>query len=98
MDREELEALRRQLEEDYELDIAAIDRLLRRYSDASSLTPVSALNSSAPLNAYSASTRRAEAEARSEPPSPLSPPSGRGGGEGDDLAGSIRTMFSSVRK
>lgn len=32
LDRDQLEALRRQIEEDYRLDIAAIERLQRRYS------------------------------------------------------------------
>ena len=36
MDREQLEALRRQVEEDYRLDLAAIERLQRRFLDASS--------------------------------------------------------------
>jgi hypothetical protein len=83
MDKEQLEALRRQVEEDYKLDIAAIERLLRRHSTASSSTSVSASDSSASLSTYSAPSRRAEAESRIE----------QGRGEGDDLAGSIRTMF-----
>jgi hypothetical protein len=34
LDREQLEALRRQIEEDYRLDLAAIERLQRRFMTA----------------------------------------------------------------
>jgi hypothetical protein len=34
LDREQLDALRRQIEEDYRLDMAAIDRLQRRFMSA----------------------------------------------------------------
>ena len=40
LDREQLEALRRQIEEDYRLDMAAIDRLQRRFI-TSAVSPVS---------------------------------------------------------
>lgn len=36
LDREQLEALRRQIEEDYRLDLAAIERLQRRFMVTSS--------------------------------------------------------------
>ncbi len=98
MDREQLEALRRQVEEDYKLDIAAIERLLRRHSAASSSTSSSAPNSGGSLSAYSAPSRWAEAESRLEPPSPVLPPSGQEAGKSDDLAGSIRTIFNGGRK
>jgi len=98
MDREQLEELRRQVEEDYKLDIAAIERLLRRHSTASSPGSGSASDSSALLSAYSAPSRWAEAESRIEPPSPVLPPSGQEGGKSDDLAGSIRTIFNGGRK
>lgn len=94
MDREQLEALRRQVEEDYKLDMAAIERLLRRHSAASSPTLSSPPNNSA----YSAPSWRAEAESRIEPPSPGLPTSGNDEGKSDDLAGSIRTMFNGGRK
>jgi len=42
LDREQLEVLRRQIEEDYRLDMAAIDRLQRRFmTSASVVSPVS---------------------------------------------------------
>ncbi len=94
MDREQLEALRRQVEEDYKLDIAAIERLLRRHSANSGAT-----RSSAPDNgAYSASSRWGDAESRIEPPSPVLSPSGQEGAKDDDLAGSIRNIFNGGRK
>jgi hypothetical protein len=37
-DREQLEALKRQIEEDYRLDMAAIDRLQRRFVSSGSST------------------------------------------------------------
>jgi hypothetical protein len=38
LDREQLEALRRQVEEDYRLDLAAIERLQRRFIGANTNT------------------------------------------------------------
>lgn len=35
LDREQLEALRRQIEEDYKLDLAAVERLQRRFISSS---------------------------------------------------------------
>jgi hypothetical protein len=98
MEREQLEALRRQVEEDYKLDIAAIERLLCRHSAASGLTSNSAPNSGASLSSYSAPSRWTEAESRIEPSNPVLPSSGQEGAKGDDLAGSIRTIFNGGRK
>ncbi len=42
MYREQLEALRSQVEEDYQLDIAAIERFLQRYAETASLSRSSA--------------------------------------------------------
>lgn len=37
-DREQLEALRRQIEDDYRLDVAAIERLQRRFNSSTALS------------------------------------------------------------
>jgi hypothetical protein len=97
MDREELAALRRQVEEDYKLDIAAIERLQRRYPDASGSTPSSTPSDSVPRTAYSSPREWAKAESRIETPDPLSPPSPPSASaerRNDDLEGSLRTLFS----
>jgi hypothetical protein len=94
MDREQLEALRRQVEEDYKLDLAAIERLLRRHSGSSSSTSSSAPNSGT-LGTHSAPSWRSDAESRIEPPSPAVSSSGHEEEKNDDLAGSIRSIFSS---
>jgi hypothetical protein len=93
MDREQLEALRRQVEEDYKLDIAAIDRLLRRCAAASS--PISSGN--IPLGGSSEPKGRSEVESRFEPPSPVLPCSGPAERKSDELVGSLRTIFSAGR-
>lgn len=95
MNREELEALRRQVEEDYKLDLAAIERLLRRHSGVSSSTPISTQNNSTSSgSAFSASSWRAETESRVEPPSTSFSSSAHEEAKNDDLAGSIRTIFN----
>jgi hypothetical protein len=93
MDREQLEALRRQLEEDYKLDIAAIERLLRRCPAASSPTA----SGSIPTSASSEPKVRPEVESRFEPPSPVLPCSGPAERKSDELVGSLRTIFSAGR-
>jgi hypothetical protein len=94
MDREQLEALRRQVEEDYKLDIAAIERLLRRYPAASSHIP----SSNVPYTASSTPRGWTEVDSRLEPPSPVPPPTGPSERKSDELEGSLRTMFSVGRK
>jgi len=73
MDREQLEELRRQVEEDYKLDIAAIERLQQRYSVGSSSVPSSTPRSNS-LGAYSEPDQWANLQSRAGfPDSPLSP-------------------------
>jgi hypothetical protein len=80
MDREQWETLRRQVEEDYRLDIAAIERLQRRYPGATNSIPASAQSknttpsaySSPSASAYPPASEWASAEPRIETPeSPL---------------------------
>jgi hypothetical protein len=72
MDREQLESIRRQVEEDYRLDLAAIERLQRRYLGAAS-TPANGSSNSAPVSAvpvgsYSSPSKWSEeAESHAEP-------------------------------
>jgi hypothetical protein len=40
LDRDRLEAFRRQVEEDYKLDVAAIERIQRRYLEPSNTIPI----------------------------------------------------------
>lgn len=106
MDREQLEALRRQVEEDYRLDIAAIERLQRRYpSAAGSVSTSSALNNSIPLGAYTPSqpsewSNFGSGIDSSSPVTPSAAPSAAapGGRRSDELEGSLRTMFNNGRK
>lgn len=98
MDREELNELRRRVEEDYKLDIAAIERLQRRYADVlppmSSNTP----SSSVPLRANLSAKEWSDFESGIERPGSALPPSASSERKTDDLDGSIRTMFSMGRK
>jgi hypothetical protein len=80
MDREQWEKLRRQVEEDYRLDIAAIERLQRRYPGTSSSVPTSAPGRSA----FPPPSERAGAESRIETPEPPSPPSAPAEQQSDD--------------
>ncbi len=103
MDREQLDALRRQVEEDYKLDIAAIERLQRRFQGASSPFPSSLPSASAPVNsvpvsAYSSPNEWSNFESRIEPSNPASSPAAPADRRSDALEGSLRTMFSSGRK
>lgn len=123
MDKEQLDALRRQVEEDYRLDMAAIDRLQRRFQGSSSsisvgissptLSPapspipmptVSAapLNSiplsSIPIHPYPTQSEWSKFESRVEPANPAPAPTASSERRSDELEGSLRTMFSSVRR
>lgn len=82
LDREQLEAMKRQIEEDYRLDIAAIDRLLYRMSSPTT---------TAPAPSYSAPAPAVEIK---EPAWPAVQPQT----QPDELAGSIRAMFGNGRK
>jgi len=87
--REQLDALRRQIEEDYRLDMAAIERLQRRFSTpAPAPAPAyqgSGLSSTGSTIETLGNTLPPKQELQREPQS-------------DELAGSLRAMFSSQRK
>ena len=89
----ELEALRRQVEEDYKLDIAAIERLQRRLGGGSKGT-VSAVE-------RAERGERGERQAAAEPSAGSQPQGHESRGQQaapDELTESLRSMFSSYRK
>jgi len=98
-DREQLEALKRQIEDDYRLDMAAIERLQRRLVAGPGNNATGRSLSSTAVNAPAgvntpptylapAPERPAEAAPVVELPQPRQP---------DELTGTLRAMFSSVR-
>ena len=90
----ELEALRRQVEEDYKLDIAAIERLQRRLGGGSKGS-VSAVERAERAD-------RGERQAAAAEPNAASQPQGHDArgqqAAPDELTESLRSMFSSYRK
>jgi hypothetical protein len=96
MDREQLDALKRQIEEEYKLDMAAIERLQRRFMTAGgsngggrSLSTATSAVSAAP--AYLAPVP----EVASSPAPIVELPQER---QPDELTGTLRAMFSGQRK
>jgi len=92
-ERDQLEALRDRVEEDfrraeenYRLDIAAIEHLQRRFFGAVS---------SIPTSKYSETTNGSDSEL---PTTILPPQSTPAGSQSDGLEGSIRSMFSTNLK
>ncbi len=85
--REQLDALRRQIEEDYRLDMAALERLQRRFSNPAPAPayPSSGLNSTGTTIETLGNALPPKQEQPREP-------------QADELAGSLRAMFSSQRK
>ena len=83
---EQLEALRRQVEEDYKLDIAAIERIQRRFKDMSAGISRVAIPS-------------VEKQSKADTNVVALPPTLESRGQQpDELTESLRTMFSSYRK
>lgn len=95
LDREQLEALKRQIDEDYRLDLAAIDRLLRRVQPGAgagrSLGSTAATGVTASPS-YLAPAVEQRQEAATTPVIEL--PQER---KQDELTGTLRAMFSTVR-
>ena len=91
IDRDQLDALKRQLEEEFRLDMAAIERIQSRVkitaepAPAKEQPPVSSAVSDAPFT----ETRPVAPTTRFEPP-PQRPP--------EELEGTLRSMFSSSRR
>ncbi|HTX77503.1 MAG TPA: hypothetical protein VMD29_14940 [Terracidiphilus sp.] len=87
LSREQLDALRRQIEEDYRLDMAAIERLQRRFmsqAPAANFAPASL----SPVNSTIETLGTALPPKMDQPRDP----------QPDELTGSLRAMFSSQRK
>jgi hypothetical protein len=93
LDREQLEALRRQVEEDYKLDVAAIERFQRRFTGGNTNSPT--VPSSAPTTTATVSEIRGASEMRGAVV-PIPEPVGQA--EPDELTGSLRSMFSTYRR
>jgi hypothetical protein len=87
IDKDQLELLKRQIEEEYRLDMAAVDRLQRRFSG------LSANGNLSPQLAATPAPLMIET-----PASPLPTLESLGHSQQDDITSSLRTMFSSVRK
>ncbi|KAA6460839.1 hypothetical protein DYQ86_11150 [Acidobacteria bacterium AB60] len=93
----ELEALRRQLEEDYKLDIAAIERLQRRFNLGGG--PKGLMPGVERVERTERVERQAVPDTNLVPLPPSHEPRGGGQqGQPDELTESLRTMFSSYRK
>jgi hypothetical protein len=82
LDKDQLEALKRQVEEDYRLDMAAIERLQRRFIPGASRPMGSVVTN--------IETRGAAVPKVSAPDEPQA--------QTDELTGSLRAMFSSIHK
>jgi hypothetical protein len=81
----ELEALRRQVEEDYKMDIAAIDRLQRRFNQGGGAKGTAAsVERQAPAETNVVALPQAHESRGQQAP--------------DELTESLRTMFSTYRK
>ncbi|HEY2859751.1 MAG TPA: hypothetical protein VGJ21_15125, partial [Terracidiphilus sp.] len=81
-------ALKRQVEDDFRLDMSAIERLQRRFmgtTAAPAYAPAPAPAYSAPVSEPAAAPSYPEFEARSEP-------------QQDELTGTLRSIFSSQRR
>jgi hypothetical protein len=96
LDHEQLETLKRQIEEEYRLDMAAIERLQRRFmSSTTSGNGVgrSFASSSAIVSTPTYSAPSPEPQSAASPAGEL--PQER---QPDELTGTLRAMFSSQRR
>ena len=82
-DREQLETLKRQIEDDYRLDISAIERLMRRF---------------VPQSSTSTGTKEALPVDRERSITVLPTLESQGEAQPDDLTNTLRGMFSSHRR
>jgi len=89
---EQLDELLRQLEDDYKMDMAALERLSRRCSGAPATA--SALAEMAVSNGAQPGPSRVTPA----PPAPLTATARAPELQPDELAGSLRAMFSNPRK
>jgi hypothetical protein len=83
-----LDELRRQIEEDYKVDLAALEHLLRRFSGAST-------TASAPASMpVSNGAQMGPSRVKSAPPAPPAPASDAPERLSDEVDGSLRAMFA----
>jgi hypothetical protein len=94
LDREQLDVLKRQIEEEYKLDMAAIERLQRRFMAAGG-APSGRSLSSAPAVTAPPAYLAPVPEASSTPAPVVELPQDR---QPDELTGTLRAMFSGQRK
>lgn len=85
MDRDQLDQMKRQIEEEYRLDMEALERLQRRFNSQAS--------GGSRLSSHSAPPPSIKAEPQSS-----SSLDSHSAAQQDDITASLRTMFSSVRK
>jgi hypothetical protein len=86
LDKDQLEALRRQIDEDYKLDLAAIERLQRRFLPGTSRPSGSVVTNIANIETrVGAAVPKMTAQEEPQP-------------QPDELTGSLRAMFSSIHK
>lgn len=87
IEKDQLELLKRQIEEEYRLDMAAVDRLQKRFSGhgANGNHATQLASAPAPLMIET-------------PASPLPTLESLAPSQQDDITSSLRTMFSSVRR
>ncbi len=82
---DQLEALKRQIEEDYRLDMAAIERLQRRFIPGASRPLGNVVTN---IETRGAAVPKVTAQSAPDEPQP----------QADELTGSLRAMFSSIHK
>lgn len=89
LDKDQLEALKRQIDEDYRLDMAAIERLYRRFIPSASRPTASVVTNietrGAAVEPRGAAMPKVIAQDEPQP-------------QADELTGSLRAMFSSIHK
>jgi hypothetical protein len=103
LDKDQLEALRHQIEEDYRLDLAAVERLYRRFIPGSTRPSAAAVANVTPIETRAPIEPRAAMEARGamEPRGAAVPKitaQDELQPQQDELTGSLRAMFSSIHK
>ena len=92
LDKDQLEALKHQIDEDYRLDLAAVERLYRRFIPTASrptesvVTNIETRGAAVPIE-----TRGGAAMPKVTAHAELQP-------QADELTGSLRAMFSSIHK
>ncbi|HWG22171.1 MAG TPA: hypothetical protein VG225_16700 [Terracidiphilus sp.] len=87
MSKEQLDALRRQIEEDFRLDMSAIERLQRRFASSAPASNFPPANFSPANNTIE--TMGTPLQPKKEQPRDQQP---------DELTDSLRAMFSNQRK